>query len=660
MKIETLEKIKCFAKINSVTNLTDEEIEKMVNETESILGVQLSGYVLKDKPYQRYFSKEINEKKYYNDKRVGVKAYEEACQAGNKTAFIIGNTEISFSDFAAGIKDAAERLKKMGIKKGDNITIACLSTIEILYVFFGASIIGAVVRLLDPISSSKVIIDTIRDTDSKLFITNDLNYLKLQKDLSCINIKKLCLPIDEVLKGNKSKEATIVKLISKLSRLAIKFSSKNWMSYFDFCKISVESNSIDEIKEDYIPNETFAIFSTSGSTGKAKGVCVTDDAIIISILKQMDANFDFTDDELVYNPMPSNSSYFWDDILLAICYHYPTKLDPLFSLDRAAKTILNSKSSIVLSGPIIIEKLIEHINSLDESALIDVNIRHLVSGGDILSPDLELKANESLKKINPNLVVENAYGTSETIGPAFVPNGVMKDKSSHAIGSTGVLLPGDYYGIFEYDKENNLRNIESENYNSGLMYYEIGEICFSIENSTIFKEYYQDQESTTAAKITHTDGTVWYHTGDLGYIDPAGHHFTCGRKSGLIVRAGHKVWAPKIVNLILNYDEVNDCSVIGVPDVNEKEIPCAFISFKDGISEECKNSIINRIKNDILINLDDMHIPSYFWIVDNIPRNLMMKAKIDDLLSLHYEIVSEDIDNSDSKVFILLKKTKNI
>ena len=89
--------------------------------------------------------------------------------------------------------------------------------------------------------------------------------------------------------------------------------------------------------------------------------------------------------------------------------------------------------------------------------------------------------------------------------------------------------PSDRFCI----EENNERNIQDENYNRGVMYYEAGEICYNANNPNVFRGYYNNKKSTEETIITHSDGTKWYHTGDLGYMDPAGHSFCLGRKYGL-------------------------------------------------------------------------------------------------------------------------------
>ena len=53
-----------------------------------------------------------------------------------------------------------------------------------------------------------------------------------------------------------------------------------------------------------------------------------------------------------------------------------------------------------------------------------------------------------------------------------------------------------------------------------LTYGESGEICIS--GPTAMLGYYKDAKGTEEIKKVHSDGTVWIHSGDLGYMKENG------------------------------------------------------------------------------------------------------------------------------------------
>ena len=643
MQKEILSQIKALAKENSVKELSDFEIEQLVKKTEEALGYELSGYGKKDKPHQQFYSQEAINKKYVCNERIGMRAVREAKIRRESISFIIGEKKITYGELEENIIASAYKLKELGIQKGDFITMTALSTPEAIYLFFAASLIGAITRPIDPISSINTIKANISITNSKMLITNDINFLKLKNITKNTELKTiLALPLDDAIPKKITPKATILKAISNLSKKAIDRTDNNWLNWHNFMLCDKNNLDLNKVSEPYEDDSVVSILSTSGSTGEPRGVCLTDANFILSVEKQMESGFNVNQYESMYNPMPTCSSYFWQDTLLAIMYGVPTTLEPLFNAKESAKLIMNSDCSIILAGPIIIERLSEYIEQADKKELKGKKAKHVVSGGDILLSAVEKRGNSALQKINPTLKVENALGLSETTGPAFNPNGIIANPDAYSEGSVGLVLPGDEYGIFAYDSENDIRNIYDENYNAGLKYYEIGEICFSQENKNVFKEYFKNPEATAATLIRHSDGTIWYHTGDLGYMDPAGFQYCSGRKSGLIVRDGHKIWSSKIEKVVNQFAEIEDCAVIGIEDIKEREVPVLFITYNEDIPEAMKDTITLNIKKKIETELDFMHIPLYIWEVKSIPRNIMLKKKIKDLKDLHIKLLEQE------------------
>lgn len=642
MKEEIINQVIELANENSNKHLTREEIVRIIEETEKELGIELSGYGKNDRPFSQFYSEEILNKKYENSDRMAMRVIKECEKNTGKEAYKIGDVTIYFDDLKTGIIRTAEKFKSQGLKHGDTIVMCTLSTPETIYSFFAANLIGVKVRPLEPMTPEEIIVSEIQKHNAKFYITNDFDFLKQKDIIKKTNVQKvLALPVDYSLVKLDSKEKIFLSLISKLSRSAISIGKKNgWVTWDKFSKSKVKHETLDELVAPFDKDEIAAILSTSGTNGHSRGVMLTDSNFILSVEGQMNSEFNVDDNESMYNPMPSYSSYFWQDILLAIMYGVRTKLDPLFNPDDCINLIFGSDSSIVLLGPILIEKLNDYIEENGyEEVKKHLHAKHIISGGDILDITTERKFNENFKE--DGMVVENALGMSEKVGPAFNPNGILKNPRAYSEGSVGVALPYTHYGIFKYDKENDFRDVNAPGYEDGLLYYQIGEICFRIDDPNLFKGYYNDPDSNNSVFLKHNDGYIWYHTGDIGYMDPAGFQYCTGRKSGLIVRSGKKVWAPKIVNIYQNISGVKDCAVIGVHDENEKEVPALFISYEDNLSDEQKENVKMAAEEQIRNFLNEFHIPSYIWEVPFIPRSLMMKAKIGELKNMHEEFLQK-------------------
>lgn len=662
MDREILEKILQNAKETSIKKLSDDEIIEMVTETEESLGKELTGYGKQDRPYRQYFDEEVLEKDFPKE-RLSTLALKKANEMRDNVAYRCDRL-ITFGDLVDNSVEFAYALKhKFNVEKGDIIVMCTPSVPESIYAFFAANLIGATVRPIDPMSNSDAIDKCMKESNSKHLIALDLTYPQLKNITHADNERKVIyLPMKDSLPFTSLPKKSIISLMEGISKLRIKLdNNENWVSFEEAIEgLQSKNIHIEDVAEPYVENENVAIFQTSGSTGKSKGVVTTNENFLSSAFKQLYSEFDIDEHDSMFNPMPPSSSYFWYDIVLAIVWGVTTSLSPLFDPINCTKEFLKDESSVILLGPLLLERICDYVKKEEaKGRKVDFSgKRHLISGGDLLELSLERETNMIMKKTGSVAIVENALGTSETCGPALNPNGVLKNKKIYSEGSVGVVFPGNDMAVFAYDEENNIRQVDAPDYDDGLMYYEIGEICYNAANPNVFKEYYKDEESTNYALVKHTDGSKWYHTGDLGYLDPSGHVFFAGRKSGLIVRDGYKVWAPKIENVVKSVEGVVDCAVIGVPSKKDKEAPACFVVYDSDVNPEMKQKIEQGIYGKISAELDSMHVPTFYQELDSIPRNLMMKAKIHELEEI-YNQSSKDTEKKSGKTLFKRIHEKN-
>ncbi|MGN1338117.1 MAG: AMP-binding protein [Candidatus Coprovivens sp.] len=659
MKQEMLEKIIFNSQENGIYQESEDEIKKLVSETEKDLGEELTGYIRTDKPYRRFAPKKNLD---YPNCKIASLILDSLDQNPNEIGIICGR-EIKRSEIKKNILIAADALKSYGLKKNDIITICSPSTPEVIYYFLAANILGVICRPIDPISSKITTRANLEATKSKLLLTLDLKYKEFAGITEGIDCKVVGLSINDTLPKGINLKNTMIKTLGNITDHKID-KDADWFTHKDFISNSVHKElKREELEEPYSKDDIYCIFSSSGTSGNPKGIVSYDYSMVVSVIKQVESGYRRKPNDKIFNPMPSYSSYFWNDIYYALVSGIPVKLSPLFSVDKCIEEINKSGCSIILCGPIILERLNQYIEKeIKKGKTPDYSyLSHIFSGGDMLRLSLERRTNENLRKCGASIHIENGYGTSETEGPAVIPNGALNNEKEYAEGSVGTPMVGDDVVIFPYDEENNTRNIESENYNQGLQYFQIGEICLNVENPEVFAEYYNDEEATNLVKIQHTDGTKWYHTGDLGYMDPAGHLFCAGRKYGMIVRQGHKIWTSKINSTVRKYENVIDCETIGIPDSTEQEVPMLFIVFAKGISDEEKARTLAKIDKDLLQEYDSLHIPKFTKELDAIPRNLMLKSKLKELNAIaeKEKIAREEIKNTQT-TGRLLKKIKRV
>jgi long-chain acyl-CoA synthetase len=144
-----------------------------------------------------------------------------------------------------------------------------------------------------------------------------------------------------------------------------------------------------------------------------------------------------------------------------------------------------------------------------------------VSSGAFLPPALQ-QAWEDL-----GVIVIQGYGSSEN---GF---GTCTTREDHGLGTVGRPMPPVELAIGED-----------------------GEVLF--RGPTLFKGYWQDPEAT--ARAIDPDG--WYHTGDIGHLDPAGRLILSGRtKDRIVLPNGFKVYPEDLENA-LRIAGIRDATVL--------------------------------------------------------------------------------------------------
>ncbi len=106
---------------------------------------------------------------------------------------------------------------------------------------------------------------------------------------------------------------------------------------------------------------------------------------------------------------------------------------------------------------------------------------------------------------------------------------------------------------------------------------ECGEIV--ARGSLVTDGYYNMTEATSQIRAYG-----WHHTGDLGYIDPAGYVYIVDRKKDMIITGGFNVYCAEVEVGIMALPQVHECAVIGVPDDKWGEAVKAIVVLRPGAS----------------------------------------------------------------------------
>lgn len=505
----------------------------------------------------------------------------------------------NYTEFVNLIELAAKGLMSQGIKKGDRVTICMPNTPQGVICLYALNRIGAVANMVHPLSAEKNITFYLDFSKSKMILTMDMFYEKVKKAVadSETNARIIVARIQDELPF----PLNIVYRIAKNSK-NMKFPDRECdILWTDMLKQGA-NETLPPVC--YKEGETAVILYSGGTSGKQKGICLSDknfNALGMQIAEICGVNLNDKCSFLSVMPI-------FHGFGLGIGIHTILVngarciLVPQFTVDTYAKTVIKKKPNFIAGVPTLYQALFEtdRFNGKDLSFLVGV-----FSGGDSLSPELKKKADKFLKEHNADIQIREGYGLTECVTASCV---TPVDRAK--LGSIGLPLRDMRYKIVEPNTFNEKKAGED------------GEIILT--GPTLMCRYLDNEEETAEALRTDKDGVTWLFTGDMGYMDEEGFVYFKQRIKRMIVTSGYNVYPSRIEDIIDKCPDVNYCCVIGVKDPYKMQKIRAYIVLNDGVedSDEEKQKIKDFCKP---------YLDRYEWIKEiefrkELPKTLVGKV----------------------------------
>ena len=490
----------------------------------------------------------------------------------NHVAYVFMGKKTSYTEFMKRIQAAAQGLYKMGIRKGDKVTICMANTPQALDCFYALNRIGAIPNMIHPLSASQEIAFYLNFSKSKAVLTLDQFYYKVAEILPQLENPTEIL-IARVVDELPAPLSALYPL-TKSARAVKKLPKAGYTLWYDMVKAG-KNTRLPAQKSRY--DSCGAILYSGGTTGTTKGIMLSNLNFNALALQTIAAS-GFSMEEISNMKMLSVMPVF-HGFGLGIGIHTPLVaggtciLIPQFNVKVYAKTLMKQKPNLIPGVPTLFEALLrtEDLEGADLSFL-----KGIFSGGDSLSPELKKKVDAFLREHNCSEQIREGYGTTECVTASCL---TPKDYARQ--GSIGVPFPDTYYKIVEPGTTNEVGpNIE-------------GEICIS--GPTVMLGYMDNPYETANTLRRHYDGRIWLHTGDLGHMDQDGFVYFRQRIKRMIVTSGYNVYPSQLENIIDANDKVLLSCVIGVKDPYRVQRVKAYVVPMPGVepSEALKQEILD-------------------------------------------------------------------
>lgn len=335
------------------------------------------------------------------------------------------------------------------------------------------------------------------------------------------------------------------------------------------------------------PRVALVLF-TSGSTGEPKAVQLTHEGLsyTVNFLRKyfgLDANSKAGIILPIFHTMALNTQFLPCFLSGGICLFMNSDEEN----NRSYSMILESKANfLTLIGDILFlydkERELRGLPAAED-------VRVIQMAGGVIRKDHLVMA----QKLFPNAVVYKGYGMTEVIRTAMIGSnqpGFLDD-------SVGYVLPGQTIEI-------------RDEFNNVLKTGETGEIFIKGPNLMLG---YQDEGIVF-------DERGFLASGDLGYLDPKGRLYFCGRTDEIFKTRGKKVSAVEIERTAMAMDIVHLAKCISVPCKRKGYKPVLFVQTVVGVEARRIEDLCSSIRKYLMGQLEKYKVPADVLVVDSIPK----------------------------------------
>ena len=346
-----------------------------------------------------------------------------------------------------------------------------------------------------------------------------------------------------------------------------------------------------------------AVVFTSGSTGKGKGVMLSQ-YNLVNHIRNFSVSGCYFEDDVSAELLPIHHVFGLAVILMGLIKRYCIFFPRTVSISYVAECIEAHGITRLDGVPSFALALAENHTTTGFCA---DSLRVGVLGG---APSTKAQFDFIERELGIKLLP--VYGQSECIGIT----GADESQSNLVRSSTvGKFLPMNQGYIL--DESGNEVTPGAE-----------GEIC--VKGPAVMLGYYCDEASTSEA----IDPYGRLHTGDLGYLDADGNLHISGRKKDIIIRNGNNISARKIEEALQNLVGITQAAVVGIHHEKWGEIPCALVVAEPGYlpsSEEIRNRLVSK--------LSKLELPEFILLQDQMPLTSSGKPDKQKIKSLFAESV---------------------
>ena len=522
------------------------------------------------------------------------------------------------------VNQLANALKRLGIKKGDRITIYLPMMPELPISMLACARIGAIHSVVFSGFSSQSIADRANDSKSRIIITADGGYRR-GKIIPLKNITD-----DAVKKIPHVEKVIVVKRTNK----------EITMGERDLWFDDITNNESNLCESEWMdsPDPLFILY-TSGTTGKPKGVVHGTGGYLTHLYNSAKWVFNFMTTDIFFCTADIGWVTGHSYVVYAPLMHGVTEImyegAPDFpDQGRYWKIVEKHGATILYTTPTALRAYMRHGDEIPDSFDLST-LRLLGTVGEPINPEVWLWYYNVIGKQNCPIV--DTWWQTETGGiMVSMCSGIENIRMKP--GSGTLPLPGIEIEIVDENGE----KVESG---------KKGYLTIKRPWPGMLLSLWNDDErykKTYWEKVPNR-----YFAGDFAYTDKDNYVWILGRSDDILKVAGHRLGTIEIESAFVSHQSVAEAAVTSKFDEIKGETIIAFLVLKSGFvsSEQLNKEMNEHIRNTI----GPIAIAEKIYFVNKLPktrsgkimrrllRSIINKETIGDVTTIEDEASIEEI-----------------
>lgn len=534
----------------------------------------------------------------FPNKTLGMMLQDAVAAYGDKVAAVFLDGKITYREFGEHVDRFATALHKLGLKKGEVVTLLLPNSFQYMIGYFACMRIGLVASGINPTYKAGEV----------------LHQLKLTKARAIIVLDSLYEPtVKPIIKESGIEHLIVTNVVDLVKMSPVKKLLGKVLKKIPSGPVPVDALRMTELLKtppavpavDIGVHDPATYIMTGGTTGVPKAAVLTHHNCVSNVIQSSLWLFKLEPGVGFMNLgiLPLFHSFAMTTVMnltiylggWSLLFPRPPKMDELL---QRVQDMAPPAGTAFVGAEILFKKVAEFKQLKDYD--IAGKLTLCVSGAGPLHRPVQ----DAFEAATGARLAEG-YGLTET-SPVVSGHPFWGNRK---IGTIGLPFPGTDWKI-----------VDKDDWKRDLPQGESGEIVVA---GPQVMQGYLDREEETAATIVEMNGKRWCLTGDIGRMDPQGRITIEDRKKQMIKYKGYPVFPSEVETLLMGHQAVSEVAVAGLPDEDAGEIIKAWVVLRAEYEGKVTPEELLAWAKE---NLTHYKVPRHIDFIEELPKTMVGKV----------------------------------